>query len=59
MGFNGEPTFGEDAQFSFYLLAHELGHCKDNALRLDVGGSESHFEGEFRVEKVANHYLPA
>lgn len=56
MGFNGEPTFGEDAQFCYYLLAHEIGHCKDNALRSLSEGSEPHFDGEFRVEKVANYY---
>lgn len=58
MGVNGDPTFGEGAQFCFYLLAHELGHCKDNALRSDVGGSESRFQGGFSVEKVTNHYRP-
>ena len=48
--------WGQDSQFCFYLLAHEMGHSKDNRIRGLVENCERSFKGEFRVRKVADFY---
>jgi hypothetical protein len=46
----------KDSQLCFYILTHEIGHCKDNTLRPSQEDVPPHVKGEFRVRQIARYY---
>ena len=53
-----EPgELGIDGQHCFYAFVHEVGHCKDNLLRIDVEDLPFPID-QFRVQKIARYYIP-
>ena len=46
----------KDSQLCFYVLTHEIGHCKDNILRPNQEDVPLHVKGEFRVRQIAQYY---
>lgn len=55
-GGNNLESWGEDGQLSFYIFTHEVGHCKDNALRPESEEPSLIREGTFRIHQIAKYY---
>lgn len=49
-------SWGEDGQLCFYIFTHEVGHCKDNALRPESEEIPLTREGTFRIHQIAKYY---
>lgn len=58
MGGKSLDNLGEDGQFCFYIFTHEVGHCKDNWLRVSDLDSSIANNGEFRIHQIAKYYIP-
>jgi hypothetical protein len=55
---NAWPVQSEEAQLSFYILAHEVGHTKDNTLRSLSDSNEPQLKTPFRIDNLAEYYSP-
>lgn len=49
-------NWGEDGQLCFYIFTHEVGHCKDNALRPESEEILLTRHGTFRIHQIAGYY---
>ncbi len=45
-----------NGQFCFYIVAHEVGHCKDHILRPDDEETSLQTDGVFSIRQIAKYY---